>query len=234
MGLIKVMDVNQKTLELFRADSKEQFLRNLDKVFRNEMRTHFAKEMVGLWNGTLAYEREGKNYALDGESVTFHLDFRVMPGHEVDFGWVVVIQDVTARKKAEEYLRYLGTHDVMTGLYNRMFFEETLQRLEEERLDPISILIADRNGLKQVNDSLEHHAEDGLIRRAAEVLRASIEAGQTVARIGEDEFAIFLPVVDAKAANEVLQRVLVLVGLNNKFYREPELTISMVAATSRA
>jgi diguanylate cyclase (GGDEF)-like protein len=122
----------------------------------------------------------------------------------------------------------------MTGLYNRMFFEETLQRLEEERLDPISILIADRNGLKQVNDSLEHHAEDGLIRRAAEVLRASIEAGQTVARIGEDEFAIFLPVVDAKAANEVLQRVLVLVGLNNKFYREPELTISMVAATSRA
>ncbi len=234
MGLIKVLDVNQKTLELFGAASKEQLIGNLDKVFRDEMGTHFAKELVDLWNGKLVYEREGINYALDGQPVNIHLEFRVMPGHEQDFGWVLVaIQDITARKKGEEYLRYLGTHDVMTGLYNRTFFEDTLHRLEKERVDPISILIADLNGLKRVNDTLGHQAGDGLIRRAAEVLRASFEPGRVVARIGGDEFAIFLPGADATAAEEAMKRVEGLVGLNNKYYREPELSISLGAATSR-
>jgi len=75
----------------------------------------------------------------------------------------VAIEDITARKKAEDYLRYLGTHDVMTGLYNRTYFEETVLRLEKERRDPLSVLIADVDGLKKVNDSLGHQAGDGLI-----------------------------------------------------------------------
>lgn len=234
MGLIKVLSVNQKTLELFRADSKDQLLANLDKVFRGEMGKHFAEELVDLWNGKLVYEREGINYALDGEPLNIHIEFRIMPGHEADFSWVMVaILDVTARHKAEEYLRYLGTHDVMTGLYNRTYFEETLHQLEEDRIDPISIIIADLNGLKQVNDAHGHQAGDGMIRRAAEVLKASFDAGQTVARIGGDEFAIFLPGADIKVVNEALQRVEVMIGLNNKFYRTPELSISLGVATSR-
>jgi diguanylate cyclase (GGDEF)-like protein len=235
MGLIKVLDVNQKTLELFGADSKEQLLANLDKVFRDEMGKHFASELVDLWNGKLEYERDGVNYSLTGEPVNIHLDFRIMPGHETDFGWVLVaIQDITARKKAEEYLRYLGSHDVLTGLYNRTFFEETLQRLEKEHPDPTSILIADLNGLKRINDTLGHQAGDNYIRRAAEVLNASSEKGNIAARIGGDEFAMILPGANAQAAEETLQRVQELVRLNNKYYREPELSISMGAATSRA
>ncbi|MBK9209231.1 MAG: GGDEF domain-containing protein [Anaerolineales bacterium] len=94
-----------------------------------------------------------------------------MPGYEENFGWVLVsIQDITARKKAEEYLRYLGTRDVMTGLYNRGYFEEMLVKLEKERKEPVSVIIADLNNLKRTNDSLGHQAGDKLIRRAAEVL----------------------------------------------------------------
>ena len=235
MSLIKVLNVNRKTLELFRADSKEQLIGNLDKIFRDEMRTHFSRELLDLWNGNLVYERDGINYTLDGEALNIHLGFQVMPGYEQDFGWVMVsILDVTARRKAEDYLRYLGTHDVMTGLYNRTFFEETLRRLDKERQDPISIMIADLNGLKQVNDAHGHQAGDGMIRRAAEVLTASVDEHQVVARIGGDEFAIFLPGVEAKTAEETRQRVLVLVGLNNKFYRDPELSISLGVATSQA
>ena len=233
-GLLKVRNINQKTLALFGARSKNEFLKNLSKVFRDEMREHFAEELVDMWNGKLSYEREGINYSLNGDPINIQLNLRIMPGHENDFAWVLVaIQDITARKKAEDYLRYLGTHDVMTGLYNRAYFDETLLYMEKERKEPISVIIADLNGLKRVNDTLGHQAGDNMIRRAAEVLKASFDAGQVVARIGGDEFVAILPETNEQAAAEAVGRILVLTGLNNKYYGEPELSLSVGAAISQ-
>ena len=233
-SLLKVRNINQKTLSLFGARSKDEFLKNLDKVFKDEMQEHFAKELIDMWNGKLSYEREGINYSLNGDPINILLNLRIMPGHEDDFGWVqVAIQDITAQKKAEEYLRYLGTHDVMTGLYNRAFFDEQLLQMEKRRKEPVSIIIADLNGLKRVNDTLGHQAGDKLIRRAAEVLKASFEAGQVVARIGGDEFAAILPETNEQMAAEAIEHIRVLIGLNNKYYREPELSLSLGTATSR-
>ena len=233
MGMLRVLDVNQKTLEMLGARDKETLLANLDKVFRDEMGSHFASELIDMWNGKTYYEREGVNYSLSGDPVNVHLHWTLMPGHERDFRWVLVaLQDVTARKKAEEYLRYLGTHDVMTGLHNRAFFEETLQNLEANRKDPVSFIIVDLNGLKTTNDTLGHHAGDKLIRRAAEVLRAGIENGYFAARIGGDEFIIIMPDANEQMTKEMTERVESLVAVNNTYYREPELSLSMGAATS--
>lgn len=234
-GLIKVLDVNQKTLELFKADSKDQLIANLNQIFRDDMGHHFARELLDLWNGILAYEQEGINYSLDGEPINIQLNFRIMPGYEQTFGWALVsIQDITARKKAEEYLLYLGTHDVMTGLYNRAYFEETILKLEARRKDPISIVILDLNYLKRVNDTLGHAAGDNLIRRAAEVLNTALHPGQIASRIGGDEFAIILPGEDEDSAAELIKQIQALVYLNNKYYRDPELSLSLGACTSRA
>ncbi|WKZ46900.1 MAG: GGDEF domain-containing protein [Anaerolineales bacterium] len=233
MGMIRVLGVNRKTLSLFEAADKESLLANLDKVFRDEMGEHFKNELVDMWGGKTYYEREGVNYSLTGEPVNVHLHWTLMPGHENDFNWVLVaLQDVTARKKAEEYLRYLGTHDVMTGLYNRAFFEETLQTLEADRKDPISFVIVDLNGLKATNDLLGHNAGDKLIRRTAEVLKASIENGYFAARIGGDEFIIIMPDANEQKAKEMVERVESLVVMNNKYYREPELSVSIGDSTS--
>lgn len=234
MSLIRVLNVNKKTLSLFGAKSKEQLLSNLDMVFRDEMGSHFSKELVDLWNGKLVYEREGVNYGLNGEPIHIHLDFRIMPGFEDNFGWALVaIQDISARKKAEEYLRYLGTHDVMTGVFNRAYFEETLLKLEKKRIEPISIMLLDLNGLKATNDTLGHQAGDALIRRAAEVLKASLDDDQIAARIGGDEFVVILPGMDERSTADKLAHLQELVDLNNKYYREPELSISVGAATSQ-
>ncbi|MCL4528907.1 MAG: sensor domain-containing diguanylate cyclase [Chloroflexi bacterium] len=234
MGLIRVLDVNRKTLQLFGAASKEELLSNLNRVFRDAMSDHFIDELVDMWDGKTNYEREEINYSLSGEPINIQLDWRMMPGHEQDFSWVLVaIQDITARKKAEEYLRYLGTHDVMTGLYNRAYFEETLLQLEKDRHEPISVIIADLNGLKQVNDSAGHQAGDNLIRRTAEVLKTGLEENTLVARIGGDEFVILLPGADGATASELISHLHLLIELNNKYYREPVLSISFGAATSQ-
>lgn len=233
MNLLKVLDVNQKTLELFGAETKEQLIASLDRIFRDEMGVHFTRELIDLWNGKLSYEREGVNYSLNGEAVNILLDLRVMPGHEQDFGWVqVAIQDITVRKKAEDYLRYLGTHDVMTGLFNRAYFQETIAQMEKSRRDPLSVIIADLNGLKRVNDTLGHQAGDNIIRRAAEVVKASLDETCIAARIGGDEFVILRPQADEQAAAEAIERLRELVTLNNKYYREPELSLAIGAATS--
>jgi PAS domain-containing protein len=71
MGLLKILNVNQKTIDLFGATSREDLLANLDKIFRDGMEVHFARELVDLWNGKLAYERDGINYSLNGEPIAF-------------------------------------------------------------------------------------------------------------------------------------------------------------------
>ncbi|HNM36273.1 MAG TPA: sensor domain-containing diguanylate cyclase [Anaerolineales bacterium] len=233
VGLINVLDVNQKTLQLFGAESKEHLIANLPRIFRDEMEEHFANELIDLWNGKLSYEREGVNYSLSGEPINILLNFKIMPGYEDDFGWALVsIQDISARKKAEEYLHYLGTHDVMTGLFNRAYFEETIQKLELNRKDPVGIIILDLNYLKKTNDTLGHQAGDKLIRRLAEVMIAAFNNGQIAARIGGDEFAVILPRTEESEMVDFIKQIHALIEINNKYYREPILSISAGFATS--
>lgn len=233
LSMIRVVDVNQRALQLFDVDNKELFLANLKKSFYGDVREHFVAELVNLWHGKTYYERNGISYFISGEPVHVYLYWTLMPGYENDFGWVLIaLQDVTERSKAEEYLRYLGTHDVMTGLHNRAFFEETIQKLETQYQHPVSFIVVDLNELKAANDTFGHNTGDKLIRRAAEVLKASIDKDHTIARVGGDEFIIIMPGADAEAANAVMERVQSLVSVNNKYYHEPLLSVSLGAATS--
>jgi diguanylate cyclase (GGDEF)-like protein/PAS domain S-box-containing protein len=120
---------------------------------------------------------------------------------------MAVVQDITARKRLEDKLRYLSAHDPLTNLFNRLFFEEEMARLAKGRHFPVSVVVADVDGLKSVNDRLGHAVGDELLRQAAEVLRTSFRPGDVVARIGGDEFAVLLPGADAQAGESVLRRV---------------------------
>ncbi len=231
--LLRVLDVNQKTLDLFGAADKETLLANLDKVFRDDMKDHFVSELVEMWDGNTFYERESVNFSLTGEPVNVQVAWTLMPGSEKDFSWVLVaLQDITARKKVEEYLRYLGTHDVMTGLYNRAYFEEILIKLEKTRRDPISVIVVDLNYLKMTNDQFGHNVGDKLIRRAAEVLQAGASSNHIVARIGGDEFIILMPDADIDDAKMLMDHLQSIIVVNNQYYREPELSVSLGAAVS--
>ena len=233
MSMIRVADVNRKTLEMFGASSRQELLENIGSIFRDEMRAHFRDELLHLWEGNLSYEAEGINYTLRGEPLYVHLHLSVFPGYENTFSRVLVaLEDVTARRKAEEYLRYLGTHDVLTGLYNRAYYQEEIKRLSNGRHYPISIVIADIDELKKANDTIGHETGDNLIRRAAEVLKTGFRQEDVVARLGGDEFSVIMPATDAQIARDVVERIENLVRLNNKFYGEPHLSLSLGVSTS--
>jgi diguanylate cyclase (GGDEF)-like protein/PAS domain S-box-containing protein len=122
-------------------------------------------------------------------------------------GVFLVFRDNTERRRMEDSLRFLSSHDAMTGLHNRAYFEAELERLRQARIEPVAVLVADVDGLKVVNDSLGHAAGDRLLRRVADILRGAFRAQDVVARLGGDEFAALLPGLDAVAAAQAVARL---------------------------
>ncbi|CUA91321.1 MULTISPECIES: sensor domain-containing diguanylate cyclase [Comamonas] len=228
MQEIQVLDVNRQTLQMFGAESKQQLLQNLSKVFRGEMYDSFAEQLIDLWEGKLVQQREVVNYGLAGDVLHIHMEFAIMSSHAEKWGLVLLsLVDITARKKAEAYLEYLGKHDVLTQLRNRAFYTEELNRLSRKGPWPLSMLAIDMNGLKVVNDEHGHTAGDAMLRRMGEVLSKAVDAPACAARIGGDEFVVLLPGTDERGAVALQERILSLLELNNQFYPGHSIQVSM-------
>jgi len=107
--------------------------------------------------------------------------------------FVTQIEDVTERRAAEEKLFHQALHDPLTGLPNRALLVQHLRaaltRPSQVR-GPCALLFVDLDGFKAINDSLGHDAGDHVLRRVARQLERSVRAGDTVARVGGDEFVV--------------------------------------------
>ena len=151
-------------------------------------------------------------------------------GHEI--GLVLIFRDITQRKQAEEKLHYLSTHDALTGLYNRAYFEEELARLERGRHFPVSIIIGDIDRLKATNDVYGHGTGDKLLREAAQLIKGAIRGEDVITRIGGDEFAILLPGTGTSATTEAVSRIKESLAAYNATHEDCPLAISFGAATA--
>jgi len=122
-------------------------------------------------------------------------------------GATAFYRDITTRKLAEENILYLSYHDQLTGLYNRRFYEEELQRLDTERNLPLSLVMGDVNGLKLINDTFGHAIGDDLLIKIANVFKKVCRSDDIIARLGGDEFMILLPKTDTDKAKAIITRI---------------------------
>ena len=96
--------------------------------------------------------------------------------------------------------------DLLTGLFSRAYFESELKRLDTPRQLPLSVVIADVNKFKLVNDVLGHEAGDEILRQASQKLKGAFRQEDIVARWGGDEFAVLLPRTGYEEARGLLSR----------------------------
>lgn len=138
---------------------------------------------------------ETVNYRKDG--TPYVVEWRIAPVHD-DGGtlthWISVQRDVTAQRRREEQLEHAASHDALTGLLKRNALDREVQSaLDASTGSAGALLFMDLDRFKQVNDSLGHSAGDELLRAVAATVEEAVREDDVVARIGGDEFAIWLP-----------------------------------------
>jgi len=123
-------------------------------------------------------------------------------------GLIGISRDITERKSKEDEILYLSYNDVLTGVYNRRFFEEEFKRLDAEKYYPLSIIMGDINGLKLVNDAFGHLEGDKLLKTIAIDIKDMCAERGIVARWGGDEFVVLLPNTSNEDCNKICKDIL--------------------------
>lgn len=106
---------------------------------------------------------------------------------------MIIARSKEKLEASEQKYRYLSYHDHLTGLYNRLFWEEEQKRIDNGEQLPISVIVGDINGIKLMNDAFGHEAGDRIIIETAQIMKNCCHDGEVIARTGGDEFSILMP-----------------------------------------
>ena len=167
-------------------------------------------DAVGLTRGAAAgstIKAERTRRRKDGSWVEVQINAVSFPAGDGTSLVYAIYQDITERKILDEKIRFFGCHDALTGLYNQSFFEEELRRLDSPRQLPMSLVVADLDNLKLINDAFGHLEGDSLLTEAGTILRSCCRQEDIIARIGGDEFIMLLPQTTLLEARSVCDRV---------------------------
>lgn len=117
---------------------------------------------------------------------------------------------ITTMKSSQERYKRLATRDMLTGVYNRNYFNETIVRdIERAKRqgERLSFLLIDVNDFKRINDTYGHLHGDGVLKACAEILRSSVRKADFLCRYGGDEFVIVTPQPTCAANQSLYERI---------------------------
>lgn len=147
-----------------------------------------------------------------------------------------VIEQLSTAEEAldysEERLYYLSYHDQLTGLYNRFFFEAKLRHLSQKPEYPVTIISADIDGLKLINDTIGQSAGNNLLKACANVISDALDGEGILARVGGDEFSVILPLVNREEGERVARQIRYQLYLYNQEHVNLPLSLSIGIATA--
>ena len=153
------------------------------------------------------YMNEFQQVCMDGSTVWVEESTRYRYNAVGEIEIVGVTRNIEERKKTETEILYLSYHDQLTGLKNRRFFDEIIKELENKKCLPLTLIMADVNGLKLTNDAFGHKAGDLVLMKVADILNRHCRDFDYSARIGGDEFVLLLPETDTATAEMMLKQI---------------------------
>ena len=211
----KVIIANRRTAELFGATiemlklnvSLPEFIGHVGLAKFGET---FEKQLVKRCTAWLSEEYRPLDLKL-GDGRQLEMTRNPVP----DGSAVIIIEDVTERRESEAKILHWARHDLLTGLPNRRYLRERLERIlsryAADNGSSLAVMYLDLDGFKKVNDSLGHAAGDQVLQTVADRLRKTLRHGELVARLGGDEFALIVenatPATSAALAQRIIQNL---------------------------
>ena len=163
-----------------------------DQVFYDELWRQL--DATGFWRGEIWDTRKDGEAYLEALTVSAVRDDDGVTTH-----YVCVFSDITRARESQDQLDHLAHHDPLTALPNRLLYHDRLRHAmarAERDGEQLAVLFIDLDRFKNINDTLGHHVGDELLKQAATALARCLREGDTLARIGGDEFIVLLEDVD--------------------------------------
>lgn len=202
MAKIRVIEVNDRTLRLFAARTKEELLSNLRVIFREEVKELVGEELITIWQGQTHFAGEGVNYALDGRRLDILLQWSVIPGHEALYDRVLVsLEDITGRKRFEQFVTQRAEQMAKVAKVSTAV-STILER--DEMLQTVVDLVCENFGL--------YHAHIYLLNEAGDTLILTAGAGKVGKKLVSKGHVIPLAATRSLVARACRQRTPVIVN----------------------
>jgi diguanylate cyclase (GGDEF)-like protein/PAS domain S-box-containing protein len=192
----QVIMTNGRAAELTGLSAEEGVGKSALQFIAEQDRERFQSTIRNATGATVTRNDEYTIARADGTSVPVEFSISLIAGGSDDFRIMAVFRDVSERKRNEEEIRYLAFHDSLTGAATRSVLLDRLAGClsrAQRSGSPVGIIFVDLDGFKQVNDTEGHDAGDATLQHVSAALTSVLRDGDTLARVGGDEFVLLLP-----------------------------------------
>lgn len=202
-----VMDCNQRFEIVFGYSLHEMIGKNLDNFISNpEHRSDAELLTTQIFDGK-HITAEGVRYSKTGNPLEVSIQGvpMLIDGHIV--GGYAIYADISERKNKERHLAHISTHDYLTDLYNRTYFDTQLSKLYRESAQPYGFIMVDINGLKLINDAFGHVVGDMVLVETANRIKDAVGSDGIVSRLGSDEFGVLAIMPSGSTVEQIAERI---------------------------